>query len=251
MTLIQKLPIGLALAACVMMSSCSEEDVAQPEKSRMENGFSNERGGSGLQAVATIPTTDGPAGINIFAPGWEKIVTSYPDDPQINQAGTSTKNYLWGDPNLVWTKPLLNAPGANNNNTNNFVTIFTQKDVIGNFENVSEARTKIKNLTVGKKYAVTISVASTIYVRNGQPTQYLNNAEIEIPGMISGWQNKKQYDLHTKKAEWVTHTIIFAAQSSEVPVTFRTNVVWNGTPPWKHLAYAHAFVDTDAIVEVP
>lgn len=53
MTLIQKLPVGLSLAACMMMSSCSQEDVqvAQPEK--VENGFNTERG-VGLQAMVEV-----------------------------------------------------------------------------------------------------------------------------------------------------------------------------------------------------
>jgi hypothetical protein len=250
MNLVQKLPISLALAGCMMISSCSQEDVqvAQPEKGKTENSFSNERGV--LQALPKIPTTDGPAGNNIFAAGWAKIITSSPDDPQKYQAGTSSKMQLWGDQNFPWTKPLLNPPGANNNNQNNFVTIMTQKDVLGNFENTTEATTKIKNLTPGKKYAVTISVATTICIINGQPTQYANGAMIEIPGTV-GWSNGTGFDIINKKAEWVTKTIIFEAQSSEVPVTFKSDTHWFGVPPCKHLAYLHAFVDKDAIVEVP
>ncbi|MDR6808607.1 hypothetical protein J2Y45_005819 [Dyadobacter sp. BE34] len=168
MTLIQKFPLGLALATCMIMSSCSKDDVqvAQPEK--VASGFNNERGG-GLQGLPTIPTTDGTAGINMLVADW-----SFSQQGNPVEVGTSTKTHLWGDSNFPWTKPFLNPPGANNNNPNNFVTIMSQENVLANDDKIttSFATAKIKHLKPGKKYALTVSVASSICIRNGEPTVY-------------------------------------------------------------------------------
>ncbi|MBO9611673.1 MAG: hypothetical protein J7619_03200 [Dyadobacter sp.] len=252
MNLVQKLPLGLALATCIMMSSCSQEDVAQPQKNKMENGFSSERGGGPLQGVPQIPATDASPGHNVFATGWIRAINASPDDLELYAAGTSTKTHLWGDQSYPWTKPLLQPSGYNSNKTNNFVTIMAQSKVINGSATNSKAISKIKNLKVGKKYAVTISVASTVYLRNGEPTQYAPAAMIQIPGTIGVNWGITKFDLNGKQAEWVTKTIVFEAQDIEAQVFFASYFDEQYTDSHdKYLTYMHAFVAENAIVEIP
>lgn len=252
MKLVQKLPIGLALAACMLMSSCSQEDVALPENGKTENRFNNHRGGGPLQGLPQIPTTDGTAGNHVFAPGWAKVTNVSPDDPVKQATGTSTKTHLWGDQNFSWTKPLLNPPGASNNDANNFVTVMNQKDLLGGFSSGSSAKSTIKQLKPGKKYAVTISVASTVCIKNGEPTQYAPSATIFIPGTIGGNYSATEFNLGEKQAEWVTKTIVFEAQSTEAEILFSNFPGnWFFQNNSKYFFYAHVFVGKNAIVEVP
>lgn len=237
----------------MMMSSCSKEDVAEPEKGRMENGFSNERGG-GLQSLPKVATTDAPAGNNAFATGWEKKIEWYVDHLIVRPAGTSTKTHLWGDQNSPWTKPFLNPPGATIGNENNFVTLIQQNNVLCDYPSDSKVKSTIKNLKPGKKYAITVSMASSVCLKNGEPTQYAKAASFHLPNTVSTAVNEAHtvFDLTGKEAEWVTKTITFEAKSSEVEVYFSR---WIGAPFYQpdgtFLSYIHGFIGENAVVEVP
>lgn len=238
MKLVQKLPMGLALAACMMMSSCSQEDVAQPEKGRIENGFSSKRGGGPLQGVPQIPTTSGSAGDNIFAKGWEKYVHTIPDNLEKYATGTSTASHLWGNASFPWLKPLSLFAGCN------FVTFMSQKGHI-DFNSYSKVQTTLKNLKPGKQYAVKLYASSTVRMLNGQPTQYALGVNVSFPG------GNEDINLIGKEAEWVSKTITFTATASEESFFFRTSMndqFFNSQN--KFFQYAHILVPQDAITEL-
>ncbi|OJV18048.1 MAG: hypothetical protein BGO21_14645 [Dyadobacter sp. 50-39] len=234
----------------MMMSSCSQEDVQVAQHEKVENGFNNERGG-GLEGLPTISKTDGTPGIYITRPDWTILQPN-----GIAEGGTSTKSYLWGNPSFPWTKPLVNAPGANNNDANNFVTFLAQYKVLSPDYTDSRASVKLKHLKPGKKYDVTLSLASSVHLRNGEPTDYAPGARVQIPGTIS--QNAGSgvtvFDLRGKQAEWVTKTITFVAQDTEQSIYIFNYL--NLDPQFvsshdKYIAYMHVFVGEKAIVEVP
>jgi hypothetical protein len=244
MNLAQKLPLGLALACCMMMSSCSQEDVqvAGPETISSTSNLK-------VASLPAIPTTNGPSGNNKFASGWKKLVMSSPDDLQLYVAGTSNKNGLWGNAFFPWSKPL-----PNNFAITNFVTFTRQKNVLANYGTYSAVQTKITGLIPGKKYAVTFNVASTIRTISGEPTQYSPGVVVDILGTLSPsplGPGTTVVDLTNKEAEWVTKTITFQAVSSETLVNIQPYADSNYFNSHnKFLHYCHVFVDQNAITEV-
>lgn len=244
MNLVQKLPIGLALAVCMMTSSCSQEDV-QMAGPKPVASMSNLK----VASLPAIPTTNGPSGNNKFASGWKKLVMSSPDNLQLYVTGTSNKNGLWGSAFLPWLKPL-----PNNFAITNFVTFIRQKNVLANYGSYSAVQTKITGLIAGKKYAVNLSVASTIRTVNGEPTQYSPGVTVDIAGTLSPGPlgpGMTVVDLNNKEAEWVTKTITFQALSSEILVNIQPYADSNYMNSHsKFLHYCHVFVDQNAITEV-
>lgn len=244
MKLVQKLPLGLALAACMMMSSCSQEDVAEPQVGKSGNPYNLK-----VAAVPSIPTTGGWAGDNVFAPGWEKFVTKIPDDKQLFATGTSTKTHLWGNPYMPWVKPLPQITAYNGNNVGNFVTFMMQKS--NGTSTFSKVTTSIKNLVPGKKYMITFFASSAIRLKNGQPTQYCPGVCVEIPGTVQpNGSALTVVDLKGKEAEWVQKTITFQAQSTETKVVIFTYVsqeYYYNTPQFLH--YGNVFVPQNAVIE--
>ncbi|MGG7661855.1 hypothetical protein [Dyadobacter sp. BHUBP1] len=248
MTLIQKLPWGLALAACMMMSSCSQENVAEPEREKLSNGFSAAHGIPVI--IPYIPTTNGPAGDNMFAPGWSKYITFNPDDLVKYATGTSTVTHLWGDPSTPWLTPLL-APLPN---ANKVITVMYQK---GNFgspgSTESRVKTTIKNLKPGHKYAVTILGASTIRMLNGQPTQYAPAIGLEITNVIhlNPVSNIALIDLVGKECEWVSKTITFEAKGTEADLyAYCTSTAAYYESQQSFFHYANIFVGDNAVKEI-
>lgn len=229
-----------------MMSSCSQEDVqvAEPhiEGIKVSAGLK-------VAAAPSIPTTGGWPGDHVFAPGWEKVIVTVPDDKQFYSAGTSTKTHLWGNPYMPWIKPLPQLLPNNGNNIGNFITFMGQKS--NGTSTAVEVVTKIKNLVPGKKYAVTFFLSSTSRLKNGQPTDYAQSVSITIAGMIQ--QNPGSLnlvDLKGKEAEWVSKTVKFEAQSTETNVFFQTCVsqqYYNSHAQYFH--YANVFVPQNAVIE--
>lgn len=248
MNLIQKLPLGLALACCMMVSSCSQEDVAEPQA-----GKAGTHSNLKTTAAPSIPTTAGWAGDRVFAPGWAKLMEASPDNKQLYASGTSTTTALWGNVFLPWIKPLPSPVQLAGNNSGNFVTFMAQRKVLtSGAETSSGVVTKISNLQPGKKYAVTFKFASTIRMKNGEPTQYASAVAVNTGGMIGGncGPNTVIIDITGKEAEWVAKTIVFQAQSTEAEVYFRPAK----TPQFdalyeKYLCYLHVFVPQNAVVE--
>lgn len=256
MNLVQKLPVGLAVACCMMMSSCSQEDV-QVAQSKMESVATGPNAERGIAATPNLPTTNGPAGNNIFASGWQKKMEFNPFDPEesiVRPTGTSTQTALWGDQNFPWIKPLPIPPGSNLGNGNNFVTFITQSNVLSSYGSNSKVTSTIKNLTPGKKYAVTVSMATSSCTINGQPTGYAKAAAVHILGTISPCVNgvNTVFDFTEKESIWVTKTITFEAQDSEVTIYFQRwfNEGYYPTSD-QYLWFMHGFVGKNAVVEVP
>ncbi|MGX5853491.1 hypothetical protein ACWKW6_07595 [Dyadobacter jiangsuensis] len=243
MTLIQKLPLGLALAACMMMSSCSQEDVqvAGPEAYKAVTL-------SKLKVASTpvIETTNGPAGNNVFASGWLKLVTFIPDNLKWFAAGTSSLTHLWGNQSLPWFKPL--APPAQN--ATGIITFTQQKNFVVANGTMSQVYTYIKNLTPGKKYAVKVYGATTIAALNGKTTQYGNGIMFQLEGTTDPGFHV-EIDLQQKQAEWVGKTIVFEALQDQVLVRISpnsSNSYFQSTPKFYH--FLHVFVGSDAIKEL-
>lgn len=243
MNLVQKLSIGLTLAYCMMMSSCSQEDVQvarpQAEKPNMASNLK-------VASTPTIETTNGPTGINVFASGWAKLVTFIPDNLKWFAAGTSSLTHVWGNQSLPWLKPLpqpCQNPGS-------IVTFTQQKNFVVANGTMSHVYTYIKNLTPGKKYAVKIYGATTIASLDGKTTQYGNGIIFQLEGTTDpGFHS--EIDLQQKQAEWVSKTIIFEAQQDEVLVKISpnsSNAYFQSTPKFYH--YVHVFVGSDAIKEL-
>lgn len=115
----------------------------------------------------------------------------------------------------------------------------------------SKVTTKILNLEPGKKYMVTFKLASTIRLKNGQPTQYAPGAYIDIPGTIGGFTaSTTLVDLAGKEAEWVTKTIAFQAQDTEAEVIVAPNMLKNGVLfQDTYLSYLHVFIPQNAVIE--
>lgn len=246
----KKLPLGLALATCIIMASCSKDDfkTPQPGTDITGTGFSNER--NGLTIPPKISTTDGPAGNNTFAPDWEKKVDGLNNDHLLlRPAGTSTKTHLWGDQNFPWVKALPNPPGSVLGANNNIATIIYQNGVLCDDFTDSKVKTTIYNLKPGKKYALTVSMASSVCVQNGQSTQYAKAAQVKISQGTNVLNSI--FDLTGKNAEWVTQTVIFEATNSNVTVDLRKWVDGPFEPSNEpFFYYIHGFIGKNALVEL-
>lgn len=246
MTLIQKLPLGFAIAAFMMMSSCSQEDaqIVQPLTEK-----TNEHSSLKVAANPTIPATNGSPGQQVMPVGW--IPSAYNSGQTV--CGTSTITNLWGSPYLPWIKPLPLPGQSAANNAGNFITFIYQKKFLDpSSSTFSTVRTKIKNLVPGKQYAFTFKVSSTILVKNGETTQYAPAVDVEVPGTISSPTDHTYINLVGKEAEWVTKTITFVAQDPEVQVNVVSSFdaqYYNSHSKFFH--YSHIYVPQNAVVEVP
>lgn len=116
----------------------------------------------------------------------------------------------------------------------------------------SFVRAEIKGLTPGKKYALTVKVASTIRVKNGESTQYAPGIFVQIPGNIENpGYDHSIIDLTGKEAEWVSKTITFVAQGTETKVNFCTySDAQYASSHDKFFNYGHVYVPQNAVVEV-
>lgn len=241
MTLIQKLPLGLALAACMIMSSCSKEDVQAP-KPQTEKVTAELSPHRGVSPAPYIPTTNGSTGNNTFAPGWAKWITHSPDNPVQYATGTSSTAYLWGNPSLPWIKPLF-TPFENGGN---IITFMTQRSVYtANSSTASAVYTKIKNLTPGKKYSLKIYGAATAL----DTTQYGSDIFVEISNTPA--DDTETIDLQQIEGQWVAKTIVFEATSEEALVRISGKIP-NGYvqahPKFYH--FLHVFIGTNAVKEL-
>ncbi len=248
MTLIQKLPLGITLACCMMMSSCSQEDVqvAQPQSENLLTDASSKAnalaGGGQLGQLPSIAITEGGNdGAEAFPAGWLKL-SNYPADglPE-HAAGTSSLSALWGNSALPWIKPLSSPDG----NANSVVTFLTQKNASGQWTTQTFVRGKIKNLIPGQKYKVTLSLASTIVDVHGYTSQYARKITVMTPGVV------EYVDMVGKEATWVTKTIVFEAQSKDTILELNATVDknWADTQD-NYLHYAHVHVGSNAIVKL-
>lgn len=248
MKLVQKLPLGLAIAACMMMSSCSHEEVQSPlpqtesastDASSKVNALA---GGGVLAQPASIPITEGKKGVEVFPTGWNKVIEVAPDGSPAYAAGTSSFTHLWGDALRPWVVP-LSSPA---NNANSVVTFQKQKKIFSDNGSRSTVTSKIKNLIPGKKYAVTLSFATTILNIHGELTQYAQRVTVNVS---SGAVGVDEYvDLVGKEATWVTKTIVFEAKDTEATIQMYASTSQSYYDSHeKFLQYAHVYVGNNAV----
>ncbi|PSL27958.1 hypothetical protein [Dyadobacter jiangsuensis] len=242
MTLIQKLPLGLALAACMMMSSCSQEDAAEPEKEKTSNGFSSAHG---ISTVPIFPSTFGSKGSNSLPTGWLDYNNPVPYDPAGHAIGTSSLTYLWGDPSKPWLKPLPQPTP----NAASILTFTLQKNFTVANGTQSKVYTTIKNLIPGKKYSIKLYGATTIASLNGNTTQYGRAIDIFFDNTTNPSHTK--IDLDKKEAEWVSTTIFFEPTKDEVRVFISPigDSKYNQSHP-KFYHYSHIYVDENSLKQL-
>lgn len=243
--------MGLVLAACMMMSSCSPDDVAKPypqTESSLTDVSSKVNalpGGGVLAQPASIPITEGKKGVEVFPTGWSKVINVTPDGLPAYAAGTSSLTHLWGDPLLPWAVP-LSSPAIN---ANSIVTFQKQKNVFTNGGTRSTVKSKIKNLIAGKKYAVTLLFATTIVSYHGDPTQYAQNIHVNISSGLVGVG--EEVDLVGKEATWVTKTIVFEAKDTEAIIQmYATTSQDYYDSHEKFLQFAHVYVGNNAVLKL-
>lgn len=245
MTLIQKLPLGLALAACMLMSSCSQEDVqmAQPRSESLATGPNPNRG---IPLGPKCPTTNGTLGQFYLAPGWGLF------DPQPNgpydplnppgQSGTSSMTHLWGNQSTPWIKPLtLPTPNASG-----IATFTLRKNGYGNLVFTPIVAT-LSNLVPGEKYSVKIYGATTFALYCGDASmEYGRGITIETLNAAVG--SSTTMNLAQKEAEWDSATLVFTAGADEVKLKcsgFVDNQYEQSHGEFLH--YLHVYADQSSI----
>lgn len=248
MKLVQKLPIGLGIV-CMMLSSCSKEDVQTPEPQvASENVHSSLKTNDEVAAGPFFPTTvGGEINYNVYPRYWERGVT-VPDNLIGIPTGTSSLKSLWGQwyAENQWIKSLPAVPC--NLSATSMLTVRSFTSLIAETNKRSHVFTTIENLKVGKTYAATIYVASTITNRvlgaNTKPV-YAKSAEVKIYPYANGGEVNVSVDLTAKEAVWVKKTITFTPTKSTAKFWFsgltKTGDVYS---------YIHLYVDPTSIKEL-
>jgi hypothetical protein len=239
MKLVQKLPIGLAIA-CMMFSSCSKEDVQTPTpKAESTNTSSN------LKVEATgapfISSTKWNTGINILPPNWDRNVVGYSSNQVSFPAGVSDIYRLWGNLSNPFVQSLSLIPGATN--IGSFITV-TTKGTASNAAK-SSVKTKIRNLTPGKKYALTVYVSSTLPKGvPGEPSPtFAKKCLLKLSSAAAS--QDVVVDLTNYKFCWVQKIITFTATSTQMDFAFSASPEFPG-----QYACAHLFVGYSAVEQV-
>ncbi|SKC15063.1 hypothetical protein [Dyadobacter psychrophilus] len=233
MNLLQKLPIGLGLACLMFMSSCSKEDAAVSPalKQEQENIHSSHKGVT--YVLPFFAPTIGAVGKEVYPAGWQAYSFGPGQADPLIPAGTSSLTHLWGGNAFPWEKPLPPVPTAPN--ANSVVTVSNH----GSVNDISYAGTKIKNLTPGRKYAITFYLATTkLKGAYTTPQEYATNIYINLNAKFV------QVNLKGKEATWIPQTITFDAVSNEEVFDF-----FAGGEIGSY-AYAHVFVDKNSIKDV-
>ena len=91
------------IVGCMVMSGCSTDEAQAPQPGMKKTATNANLKANALPAM---PSTEGPAGLGIYANGWFKFVNYKPDDLHEHAAGTSTLTHAWGHPAMPWLKPL-------------------------------------------------------------------------------------------------------------------------------------------------
>lgn len=251
MNLVQKLPIGLSLACVMMMTSCSQEDVQTPEPEVM-----NERSESSMKLwtgytliTPTLAKTNGPWGKNHFAEHWQRDVAAGSDNIQAYPAGTSSLKSLWGNDSYPFVKALPEIPGITD--MRGILTVTTQTIVAAPLGVKSIGKTTIKNMVPGHKYQVKYYVACALPAETEQgkipvfTDKVLVSLRYNAPGKTQFSGNYGITSLVGKHAEWVTQTITFTAEDTEVDFLFSASTKNPG-----QFSYAHIYVDNNSLKKV-
>ncbi|WAC11386.1 hypothetical protein [Dyadobacter pollutisoli] len=238
MKLVQKLQIGLAIA-CMMFASCSKDDLQTPTpQTESVNTSSNLR----VDVDAPPPfisSTKGFTGINILPANWVRnVVGGYSNNQQAYPAGVSDRFRLWGNPSIPFVQSLSVIPGATS--IGSFVTVTTRG--ILDKSNKSSVKTKIYNLSVGKKYALKVYVSSTL--PKGDPAEYSPTFAKKALLTVSNQAVSQEtvVDLTNYKFCWVEKIVTFTALSPQMDFAFSASPQYPG-----QYACAHLFVGYGAI----
>ncbi|WP_031526556.1 hypothetical protein [Dyadobacter crusticola] len=245
MNLVQKLPVGLAIACLLTLSSCSEETMqtADPLNERNSSSLREGQEGGGIVVLPSFPTTNGPTGSNVYATHWERNILTNPDNPQILPTGSSSFTHLWGNSNSPWSKPLPAIAGATS--PASIATVTTNSNTWSPNGKRSGVKTKLKYLKPGKKYTITFRVATTQYNGYLLPFVATYAKAVHLVRSYSTGAVADYVDLTGKQAVWVDKTITFTAEESEMTLSFSAINANEG-----EYSYAHIFVDKNAIQEV-
>jgi len=245
MNLVQKLPVALGLAGLMMMSSCSKEDAQTPEPVKSEKTDAGMRGvGGGLINLPAISPTIGLPGYNSYPSGWRRSSTAS-SDLIAYPTGTSSFVALWGNLAASWQK-LLWKDGMDN-----FVTVSTSTKInllndASTANKRSAVETTIKFLKPGKKYEMTVFMATTkLFKDDLQNATFANALGLDWvrPGGLVPASLEVLND--SKHAVWISKTIVFEATATEEVLRFTAYTDDNKN------AYAHIFVHENAIKELP
>jgi hypothetical protein len=238
MKLVQKLPIALAIACAMMMSSCSKEDVQSPAP-KVESATT----GSNLKVDASTPymaTTKGAMGMNILPMNWSRNLVGYSGNTASYPTGVSCITKLFGNPSTPFAHSLSLIPWASNITT--FITVTTS----GTWGNASKSsvKTKISNLTIGKKYALTVYVSSTLPTGTGNVSvKYAKSCSLIIGNQAAAQETV--VDLTSYKYCWVEKIVTFTATSSQMDFAF------SATPPMPgQYSYANLLIAENAVKPV-
>jgi hypothetical protein len=238
MKLVQKLPIGLGIV-CMMLSSCSKEDVQTPvPKAESVNTSSNLKVDA---AAPSISSTKGYAGINILPANWGRNAVGYSNNQVAYPTGVSNIKNLWGDPSTPFEQSLSLIPWAPN--ITSFITVTTT----GTWNNASKSsvKTKIQNLTIGKKYSLTVYVSSSLPKGvSGVASPTFAKTGLLSVRSAAGFQ-KANVDLTSYKNCWVQKIFTFTASSSQMDFAFSASPALPG-----QYSCAHLLVTDNAIKQV-
>ncbi|SKC15068.1 hypothetical protein [Dyadobacter psychrophilus] len=250
MNLVQKLPVALGVAGLMMMSSCSKEDVQNPEPAKNERTDASMRGIPPILTVApNMPATYGPTGSNILPAGWQRDLT-YSNDLVELPTGTSNLTYLFGKEGLPWEKslqPIPNVPNATSILTISTHAKSTWSDNHLSTNQRSAVETKIKNLKPGKFYSVDFYVASTVskLAQNNFTKAYANEVEVSLRNSNGELGTPTGIGIDPgNPTKWIKTSMIVEAKGFEQIISFTAYTSKQG-----EFAYAHIFVDHNSVKE--
>lgn len=248
MALIQKLTLGLALAGCVFMTSCSQEDVqvAPPPSDGSANSPDPNRG---VPLGPNCPTTNGTLGQFYLAPGWALFNPLQPEpyDPlnPPGQAGTSSLTHLWGNQSTPWSTPLPQPTP----NASRIATFTLRKNGYGNLVYTPIVAT-LSNLVPGKTYSVKIYGATTYALYCGDASMVYGYG-ITIETLNAAVGSSATINLAQKQAEWDSATLVFTAGTDEVKLKCSGYIdnQYDQTHG-EFLHYLHVYADQNSIKEL-
>ncbi|TLU96884.1 hypothetical protein [Dyadobacter sediminis] len=208
----------MASAACLstmlFMSSCSKEDAVTPSPEVTVNESSSLKtnligSGYGITPDGYLQPTDGPTCLGCKPSYWYIKVPS--------RDATSSLTAYAGNSFKKWVKPLP-VPSTG---SGSILTVVNDSKMSG------EAFCDIKKLVIGQKYKVTFSVSTTnLSGPNGQPGPYAEKAYVRLQESINQHPDninnqEKVFDFTNKKAQWITESFTFTANSDRYLLRFQ------------------------------
>ncbi|TLV00280.1 hypothetical protein [Dyadobacter luticola] len=239
MNLTQKLPAALGLACLMMISSCSKNEVQTPEP---KADHLNENSNLKTESLYFSSPTKSTVGENKLPANWQRTTAlGFSQNQTLYPVGVSNLVSLWGKPTIPWVQNLCTIPGLSTTNT--FVTITTSG--MYNHGTMSSVTTKIKSLTAGKKYALTVWVATTV-PKAGTTNRISTFAKTAMFSVRSGNTfYDGSVDFTSFKNTWVEKTLTFTAPGPEMDFIFFAAPENPG-----QYSYAHILMPDNAVKQL-